>query len=528
MSDQISEQDDLPSSWLRTHLGRGVNYGRTIKVEPSDIPGDAWVLELEDIEKDTSRILQRMTFSQRQSKSTKNKFFAGDVLYGKLRPYLNKVVIADRPGYCTTEIVPINAGLLDNRYLFYWLKHPTFLKYVEAESHGLNMPRLGTDTGNAAPLVLAPREEQTRIADQLDTLLARINACQQSLDAVPALLKRFRQAVVNAAVDGSLTAEFRAINLVSDEWQTVPLGQLGELGRGKSKHRPRNDPRLYGGAIPFIQTGDVAQSDGWIKTHSQTYSEFGLQQSKLWPAGTVCITIAANIADTAVLCYPACFPDSVVGFVADPTKCDGRFVKWAIDALKEDLESFAPATAQKNINLAVLNDVVIRLPSLEEQSEIVRRVEMLFKLADRIEARYTAAFAQAQRLPSLVLAKAFRGELLPQDPNDEPASALLVRIAAQRKSATPPPKTRHPRAPRAARAPKESAAMTKSRQDADVKDKPYLAGHLRRLGEPVAAQVLFKVAELPVADFYKQLAWEVAQGYVKDNTTTLEPGHAAG
>jgi type I restriction enzyme S subunit len=96
MSNLTIDKNDLPSSWLRTQLGRVVNYGRTTKVEPSDIPGDAWVLELEDIEKDSSRILQRMTFSQRQSKSTKNKFLAGDVLYGKLRPYLNKVVIADQ------------------------------------------------------------------------------------------------------------------------------------------------------------------------------------------------------------------------------------------------------------------------------------------------------------------------------------------------------------------------------------------------------------------------------------------------
>lgn len=528
MSDLTSNQDDLPSSWVPTQLGRVVSYGRTTKVEPSDIPNDAWVLELEDIERDSSRILQRMTFSQRQSKSTKNKFLVGDVLYGKLRPYLNKVVIADQPGYCTTEIVPIAAGLLDNRFLFYWLKHPKFLKYVEAESHGLSMPRLGTDTGNAAPFMLAPREEQTRIADQLDTLLARINVCHHRLDTIPALLKRFRRAVICAAVNGALTEDFRTDRVVPQEWQSIPLGQLGELGRGKSKHRPRNDPRLYGGGIPFIQTGDVAQSDGWIRTHSQTYSEFGLQQSKLWPVGTVCITIAANIADTAVLGYPACFPDSIVGFVADTTKCDGRFIKWTIDAMKDDLESFAPATAQKNINLAVLNDVVVRLPSLDEQAEIARRVEALFEVADRIQERYTAAFTQAQRLSPLVLSKAFRGELMSQVPSDEPASALLVRIAAQRESATPVQKIRQPRAQRAARAPKESAAMTKSRQDDDVKGKPYLAGHLRRLGEPVAAQMLFKVSELPVADFYKQLAWEVAQGLVKDNTSTLEPGHAAG
>lgn len=528
MSDAALDAAELPASWALTALGTVVDYGKTDKAEPSELRSDDWILELEDIEKDSSRLLQRVTFSARKSKSTKSRFAVGDVLYGKLRPYLNKVLIADYPGYCTTEIVPIKAGShLDARYLFYWLKHPAFLDYVEAESHGMNMPRLGTETGRAAPFVLAPRAEQSRIADELDTLLARVNACNGRFDAVPALLKRFRQAVLDSAISGRLTAAWRIDRNRSGEWPSTPLGQLGELGRGKSKHRPRNDPRLYGGPYPFIQTGDVAQSGGLLVQHAQTYSEMGLQQSKLWPAGTLCITIAANIADTAILTYPACFPDSVVGLVPDATRCIGHFVKWSIDVIKGDIEAFAPATAQKNINLSVLNDIAIRCPELDEQTEIVRRVEALFALADRIEARCTAARTHAQRLAPQLLAKAFRGELVPQDPADEPASVLLARIAAERSAATKPLKTGQPRTPRAVRAPKETTAMTKSRQDADVSGQPYLAAHLRRLGGQATAELLFKSAELPVADFYKQLAWEVAQGHVLDGDTTLGARDAA-
>ena len=135
---------------------------------------------------------------------------------------------------------------------------------------------------------------------------------------------------------------------------------------------------------------------------------------------------------------------------------------------------------------------------------------------------------QAQRLTPLTLAKAFRGELVPQDLNDEPAAALLARIANQRTASAADPNARLPRRARATRAPKEAAAMTKKRQDDDVMGQPYLANHLRRLAVPATAETLFKVAELPVADFYKQLAWEVAQGHVQDNQTTLEPGHASG
>ena len=202
MSDK-TKGADLPESWLACTLGEVTPYGATKKVEPSDIPLDAWVLELEDIEKDTSRIIQRFTFRERRSKSTKNRFETGDVLYGKLRPYLNMVVVADQGGYCTTEVIPLKATqAVDSRYLFYWLKHPVFLDYVTDVSHGLNMPRLGTDAGKAAPFILAPLAEQKRIADKLEAVLGRVDACRARLDRVPALLKRFRQSVLAAATSG--------------------------------------------------------------------------------------------------------------------------------------------------------------------------------------------------------------------------------------------------------------------------------------------------------------------------------------
>ena len=117
MSEASINQGDLPTTWALTNLGAVINYGSTNKAEPNEIGDGDWILELEDIEKDSSRLLQKMTFLQRQSKSTKNHFQAGDVLYGKLRPYLNKVLIAGEPGYCTTEILPLKPGPhIDNRY----------------------------------------------------------------------------------------------------------------------------------------------------------------------------------------------------------------------------------------------------------------------------------------------------------------------------------------------------------------------------------------------------------------------------
>ncbi|MFM9100896.1 MAG: hypothetical protein ACKOPS_05975, partial [Cyanobium sp.] len=130
---------ELPVGWERCLLGDVVAYGITRKAEPTEIPDNAWVLELEDIEKDTSRLLARVAFSERKSKSTKNAFDKGNVLYGKLRPYLNKVLLVDEPGFCSTEILPLSPGeAMAAGYLFHWLKSPEFLGYTEEVSHGIN------------------------------------------------------------------------------------------------------------------------------------------------------------------------------------------------------------------------------------------------------------------------------------------------------------------------------------------------------------------------------------------------------
>lgn len=167
-----------------------------------------------------------------------------------------------------------------------------------------------------------------------------------------------------------------------DGWTLVRLGDLGEVNRGRSRHRPRYAEHLYGGPYPFIQTGDIRESGGRITSHSQTYNDAGLAQSRLWPAGTMCITIAANIAETAVLTYPACFPDSVVGFVADDTKCIVEFVEYMFRFLRRQIQHEATGSVQDNINLATLDRLRFPLPPLKEQQAIAC---ILGALDDKIE-----------------------------------------------------------------------------------------------------------------------------------------------
>jgi len=154
-------------------------------------------------------------------------------------------------------------------------------------------------------------------------------------------------------------------------WSERTIDELGYVSRGRSRHRPRDAEHLYGGNYPFIQTGDIKHSNLYITEYSQTYSEAGLAQSRLWKAGTLCITIAANIADTAILSFDACFPDSVMGFIADEDKADARFVKYLFDALlQKRFQQFTQGAAQDNLSQEKLLSLKFPVPDVTLQRRI--------------------------------------------------------------------------------------------------------------------------------------------------------------
>jgi type I restriction enzyme S subunit len=423
--------------------------------------------------------------------------------------------------------VDFDSAVLDKRF-FRFAINERLNDLIGVAQGGVGLRHVTKGVFEGTEIAVPPRKEQTRIADKLDTLLARIHACRHSLDAIPALLKRFRQAVLSAAASGELldkpsVAPFPRVALRAVLAEPLRNGKSVRDGDGIPVLR-LTSLKAAGIDLSETKTGDwsaIKDVTRFLVQNGDYLVSRGNGSKELVGRGGLVSGCESAIA----------FPDTMIRMRPDVARLSPAYlgIVWSSQPVRQQIELAAKTTAGIwKVSQPDLENVRLPLPPVDEQEKIVRRVEALFELADRIEARYTAAYSQVQRLTPLVLAKAFRGELLPQDPSDEPASALLARISAQRESATFVPKLRQPRAPRGARAPKESATMTKSRQDDDVKGKPYLAGHLRRLGGPVDAQALFKASELPVADFYKQLAWEVAQGLVKDNTTTLEPGHAAG
>lgn len=173
---------EIPENWMWCRLGELTTYGSSAKAEPSDLKPDTWVLDLEDIEKESSRLLCKIRFHERNSLSTKSKFEAGDVLYSKLRPYLDKVIVADEPGVCTTEILPLKCYAdLNPHYFKAALKRPDFLLHVNSVTRGMKMPRLGTKEGELALIPIAPISEQQRIVGKLAELMQFCDDLEESI-----------------------------------------------------------------------------------------------------------------------------------------------------------------------------------------------------------------------------------------------------------------------------------------------------------------------------------------------------------
>ena len=181
-------------------------------------------------------------------------------------------------------------------------------------------------------------------------------------------------------------------------WEYVTLDKLGSVSRGKSKHRPRNDKALFGGKYPFVQTADVKAAGLYLTQYTETYNDRGLAQSKLWKAGTLCITIAANIADTAILGIDACFPDSVMGFIPYEGVSNVKFVKYAFDILQRNCQKISQGTAQDNLSWKKLSTIKFPAPSIEIQDKIVELLSAYDDLIENNQKQVKLLEEAAQRL----------------------------------------------------------------------------------------------------------------------------------
>lgn len=391
-----------------------------------------------------------------------------------IRATIGRLNLSDKV-YCLGRGVAgieVNANV-EAKFIWYSLMNSK--AYLLKNSTGTTFQQVSSPTLKKLPIVYpTSKETQQAIVNKIESLFAEIDAGICSLKTAAQQIQQYRQSLLKNAFNGELTKEWRskhAETLPSEnellaqiqtareehhaqqlaDWQTAvsqweqngkewkkpskpkaptqavkfednfadlpsgwiwgKLSDLGELARGKSKHRPRNDKKLFGGKYPFIQTGEVRAANRIIKKYEQTYSEFGLEQSKLWQKGTLCITIAANIAETAFLGFDACFPDSIVGFSASKAVLP-EYIELFIKSARTKIESYAPATAQKNINLNTLENLIVPYCSLTEQTQIVAILESKLTACDQLAAELAKQLKQAELLKQAVLKAAFSGSLL--------------------------------------------------------------------------------------------------------------------
>lgn len=279
-------------------------------------------------------------------------------------------------------------------YLYWYLQGFDLREWASSAA----LPSMKASTIKEHKIPLPPHDEQKRIVAKLDALFTRIDTAIAHL-----------QETLKLAKDLFASALDEAFSMQNSKWDLVPLSQVATVARGKSKHRPRNDKSLFGGVYPFIQTGNVRNAYKYVTSYSSTYNEKGLAQSKLWHKGTICLTIAANIGDVAMLGMDACFPDSVVGITAESVL--NEYVYYFLTTLQKHLDSKANSAAQKNINLRVLSGIEIPLPPAKEQQRIVNHLNLLSKHTRALTTATEEKLIYLTALKASLLDNAFRGQL---------------------------------------------------------------------------------------------------------------------
>ena len=355
---------------------------------------------LENISNGTGEFLG--DFEPTSVKSATFRFDTRHLLYGRLRPYLNKALTPDFEGHCSSEIFPLRPkDELDRRYLFYWLTSDTIRKSIDSTSTGARMPRANMNEVMRFEIPLGSLEEQRRIVAVLDEAFEGLDRARAHAEA--------NACNAQELLDNLLITIFREIEVDADHIRLSDAAN--DFGRGRSRHRPRNDFDLYGGDYPFIQTGDVRNSKGVIGNYSQTYNERGLAQSKLWPKGAICITIAANIAETGILGINACFPDSVIGMVCNKEVTIPEYVEFMLRFYATDLKAQAKGSAQDNINLGTFERARFPFPAIDIQHQVVGRLQQLSDDIDLLEDGFDTHLVDIEDLRQSLLQCAFAGEL---------------------------------------------------------------------------------------------------------------------
>lgn len=393
-----------------TTLGEISNYGECNNVSVDSITDDDWVLELEDLEKDTAKIIQTLSRSKRSIKGVRHRFNKGDILYSKLRTYLNKVLVAPQSGYCTTEIMPFNSYCnVSSYYLNHVLRSAYFLDYTQQCGYGVKMPRLSTTDACNGMIPLPPLAEQKRIVKEIEHWFSLIDVIESGKEDLQATIKQAKSKILDLAIHGKLVPQdpndepaselLKRINPKAEvtcdngHYPNIPFDiprnwiwvELGKIGRWQSGSTPnRLNKAYYGGNIPWLKTGDL--NDGYI-THIPEYiTEKALNETsvKLNPIGSVLIAMyGATIGKIGILTFAAttnqacCACDVFEGI-------EKEYLFYFLLSHKEEFIKLGGGGAQPNISKEKIVSTYIPLPPNAEQIRIIKTIHQLFDQLDII------------------------------------------------------------------------------------------------------------------------------------------------
>lgn len=325
-----------------------------------------WI-SIADLTKTTKYISETKEYLSKSAvEESKIKVIPANTVVMSFKLSIGKVAITSEDMYSNEAIMAFHDKHIVEilpEYIFYMFKYNNW-------EEGSNKAVMGKTLNKASlseiEINIAPIEKQKEIVQVLNKMMDIISARENEIKLLDDLIKaRFVEMFGDPVAN-------------TYELPIAIVSELGALGRGISKHRPRNDPKLLGGEYPLVQTGDVANAGLYITSYNSTYSELGLRQSKLWKKGTLCITIAANIAKTFILEFDACFPDSIVGFILNE-KTNNIFIHYWFSFFQSILESQAPESAQKNIILKILSELKVIMPKKEKQDDFIVFIDQVNK-----------------------------------------------------------------------------------------------------------------------------------------------------
>ena len=329
---------------------------------------------------------QKTRFSNAPSRA-RRRVKAGDTIISTVRTYLKAIWHADNPGtdlVCSTGFAVLTPKRGTNpKFVSYLVQSEPFTDRVTAESVGTAYPAISENKLASFKVLIPPLDEQAAIVRYLDAADQRIREYVSAKERLIALLEEERQTVIHQAVtrglDPNVTLKPSGVEWLGDvpeHWEIQQLKQKSRIFRGRFSHRPRNDPSLYDGPYPFIQTGDIARAGKWITTYEQTLNVRGLAVSQMFPRGTLVMTIAANIGDAAILDLDACFPDSVVGFTPSHN-VDRDYLYNLFQSMKTEFLRVAPVNTQGNLNVDRIGATIVAFPPLAEQTAIAAHLNQL-------------------------------------------------------------------------------------------------------------------------------------------------------